>query len=112
MFISVDQALNLWHELELAYREENRYGGDTAEIYAYTLMPHSPAWARNPDSAIFREDFERLYVNAKGSLCYIIGKFMEKYKCGVTIDDANFALWATSSVVFSHRCHIQIKKED
>lgn len=75
-------------------------------------MPHSPMYARNPDSEVFADDMDKLYHNAKGSLCYIIDKFMEKYKCGVTVDDANFALWATSSAVFNHRCHVKIIKEE
>jgi hypothetical protein len=36
--LSIQQELLVWSELTAAYYGENKYGGDTAEIYAYRLM--------------------------------------------------------------------------
>ncbi len=43
--ISTVQALSVWAELEAAYRGDNGFGGNTAEIYVYTLMQNQPQGA-------------------------------------------------------------------
>ena len=43
--MSIPQALDVWHDLELARRGEHGFGGHTAEIYAYRLAAESPALA-------------------------------------------------------------------
>ena len=111
MNISIDQALNIWYELELAFQGKNSFGGDMAEIYCYTLMPHSPAYARNPQSEMFADTMEKLYRDAKNSLCGVINKFIEKHKCLITIDGTYFTEWEEGNYDFSHRCHVKIEKE-
>lgn len=46
--ITINQALNFWNQLVKCYYN-NSYGGDSTEIYTYTMMPHSPFYANNPD---------------------------------------------------------------
>ena len=36
------EMMHLWGELVECYHGVNGYGSDTAEIYAYRLMPYSP----------------------------------------------------------------------
>lgn len=41
--LTTRQLIDLWCQLEDCYHGRNGYGGDTAEIYSYSLQPYSPA---------------------------------------------------------------------
>lgn len=49
MYISTAQALTIYDELLKASYGDNSYGGDTAEIYLYTMIPHRPSYPSDKD---------------------------------------------------------------
>lgn len=43
MYCSIHQALGIWDDLRDALEGKHHFGSDTAEIYAYRLMPNNPS---------------------------------------------------------------------
>ena len=78
--LSIDQVIDVWSELEAAYRGENGYGGDTAEIYVYRLMPRAPG---SPDP--------QAYLDANQALLHLLRRFEDLHP------DAEITLYATRS---------------
>ena len=78
--ISIDQALDVWSELEAAYYGENGYGGNTAELYVYRLMPRAPG---GPDP--------QAYLDANQALLHLLRRFKGVHP------DAVITLYATRS---------------
>jgi hypothetical protein len=102
----MNQALDIWSELWQAYYGKNGYGGDTAEIYAYKLMPYSPTINLDGDS--FTDGNRVSYVKAQYSLYHIVIKFINDNNCTITIDGKSPTDWLESQI-FDHRCHVQVK---
>lgn len=82
--LSINQLLDVWNELVRAYYGENGFGGDTAEIYAYQLMPCSPLAERGDADAQAHRG-----AMAGQSLRNILLKFSEDFNCSVYINDGN-----------------------
>jgi len=101
--ISIAQALGFWSELWKAYYGENGYGGNTAEIYAYTLMPHSPTLEKDGFEEIKRE----AGLQAAKSLHALLVKFQEQEKCKIRINGKLLGEWFTRRP-FLYRCHIKV----
>lgn len=106
--ISVAQAVYIWDDLTTALNGTNGFGGHTAEIYAYRLMPYSPSFAQDPQSEICREVHEQLVHNAGQSLLELLRLFQQKHRCDITIDDKPFNRYDHSWEGFSHRVHVEI----
>jgi hypothetical protein len=93
-----DGFLSLWTELVEAYHGINGFGGDTAEIYAYTLMPFSyapDAFAEGQQAGLRRliaicQEFERLMI------------------CKLLLDGFSLAEWQVNAFAFKHRVHIKV----
>ena len=66
--ITVNQALTFYAQLTKCLTNTNGYGGDTAEIYVYTLMEHSPSYASNRESTFAQEDVKQA-IDALLRLC-------------------------------------------
>lgn len=77
--ISMDQVLDVWTDLEAAYYGKNGYGGDTAEIYVYRLMPRIPNGAPDDDD----------YLKANQALFSLLRRFQSMHS------DAAISLYAT-----------------
>ena len=117
MFISTHQALMLWAQLEDCYSGRNGYGSDTAEIYAYTVMPHSPSFAANPEKAInsplIGECTKEMLLNAAASLVSVVNMFCKHRGCTAEIDGFTPNMWISQeSGLFIHRCLIKIQKKE
>lgn len=69
--VSVSQLLDVWMELEDAYRGENTYGGHIAEVYRYLVQQHSPAWKCESES------------KAEATLINILKLFAEKRNANI-----------------------------
>src|SRR5262249_25383349 len=65
--LSMAQALLIWSELMDAYHGKNGFGGDTAEIYMYRLMPYDPALVHDPTA-----DHNGTVDQANRSLCSLL----------------------------------------
>jgi hypothetical protein len=125
--LSMVQALALWSELESAFHGDNSYSGDTAEIYAYRLMPHDPlglSYIDRSRNAVGREIFEGLagesardlLRNAAQSLRALILHFEATHsrtRVLVNAGDAGMipaAEWLATNF-FTHRIHVQVVQE-
>ena len=109
--ISMNQALGVWSELWQAFYGENGYGGDTAEVYAYTLMPHIPALAKettdDAKSSIFKEIQEETALSAAKSLYALLSKFSKDNECKIEIEGDELGEWLLKTP-FRHRWHVKI----
>ena len=109
----------MWSELEEARHGTNSYGGDTAEIYAYRVMGHSPAVsamkaAQQADrhhrpSGMLYESVMEDYATAKASLLSLCDYFARLYKVSITFDGVPEHEWKK---VFGHRVHVQVLKRE
>ena len=84
--ISINQLLKVWGELVLAYAGKNKFGGDAVEIWAYQLMPFSPAM----ESDVSEKGARRNTVVGQ-SLRNVLVKFSEDFDCAVYVDGVNLS---------------------
>ncbi len=112
--ISMNQALSIWSELWQAYYGKNGFGGDTAEIYAYRLMPYVPDVHAHHNSQ-YRESQSYIFRNmdvsekAAHSLCELLYAFQKETNCDITIDGESIGDWFhDQGSLFDHRCHVKI----
>jgi hypothetical protein len=103
--ISVDQALSVWAELEDAYRGDHSYGGHTAEIYAYRLMPMSPLYLQHSLLAA-QDEIEKLETDAAADMYLLLEKFRETRRCVIEVNGE--PLSGTRQTRFTHRWHVRI----
>lgn len=111
--MSTKQALDLLHELELCYYGENGFGSDTAEVYAYQLLPHSPSAAGPPPQpgSIFYEEWVRRAHEAADNLGAVLKEFMSyRPDVAVEIDDHEPFDKDHPVAPFAHRVHVRITK--
>ena len=101
--ISIDQALDVWSEFVDAYYGKNSYGGDTAEIYIYRLMPRTPGGPDDDD-----------YLRANQALSSLLLRFQSRYADALISlyatrkdDGRRFGTWVHKCQE-SHRHHIRI----
>jgi hypothetical protein len=105
MYLTINQALNIWDKLVSAYYGTNTYGGNVAEIYLYECMEHSPIFARNSQSTFAQDDVER----AKYALKDLMNRFRELYSDARLTDEEG----APVELIGTHRWHIKVvSRED
>lgn len=109
MGLSIDQALEVWKDLEDAYNGESRYAGDTCEIYAYRLIPYSSAWTM-PNSPIMGDEYRRLCKLAAQNLTALLRKFEEVRQVKITVADDPYDK-DHDVEPFSHRVHVTIAED-
>lgn len=111
--VSMNQALSIWSELWQAYYGDNSYGYDTAEIYAYRLMPYSPTYQMsNRCDESFKEQNEQVERDAAFSMRNIAYHFAKEMDCIVIIDGDDVDTWRFKNPLFSHRCHVKVIRND
>lgn len=112
MTVSLLALVGVWGELVEAYHGVNRYGGNTAEIYAYRLMPYSPT-AHTHGS---KRHMNVVASQAAHALCAIVDEFCMQYECHAKIDALPIEEWCLRVIhgahVFDHRCHVRIAKKE
>jgi len=109
--ISMNQALGIWSELWQAYYGNNGFGGDTAEIYAYRIMPYSPRFKMDPTD----ENDKAAGLMAAKSLYALLKKFSEDNECKIEImhgkwNRREIRPWFIEEPFF-HRCHVRVTKK-
>jgi hypothetical protein len=108
----MNQALSIWGELWQAYYGKNGYGSDTAEFYAYRVMPYEPVVA-GANAKDFRETetFKRAshtaYAKAANSLVNLLIKFESESDCHLEVNGKSIREWAGTEY-FDHRCHVKV----
>lgn len=105
--VSMNQALSIWSDLWQAYYGNNAYGSDTAEIYAYRVMPYSPTF--NMSGETFQESNDELRINAVNSLVALCKKFAKENDCVIEINRFPLDKWiSTIGREFDYRCHVRV----
>jgi len=114
MYISIEQALNIYDELLDAKNGINGYGGTVAEIYVFRVMPYSPFYSMHHEGKTFDEDnrmIEKKAAEDFHTLCYI---FAKKHEVSIFVNDLELNTWInqvrSGESVFSHRVHVEVKK--
>ena len=100
------QLATLWGELVDAYWGKNSFGGDEAEIYAYTLQPANPQMyleSTRPKAEIV------LGRQASRALCETLEIFCVHYECRVLVDGVPFRKALKHPLI--HRCHVKIVRK-
>lgn len=107
--VSLKQFLDVWVELEKALHGENSFGGDTAEIYAYRLMPHSPSFAHANPTGMVLETKQEIQREAAEALAAIAKEFEQRYSVEILIDEETVDDWVEfHAESFGHRCLVQV----
>lgn len=106
--ISMSQALRVWSELWQAYYGNNGYGGDTAEIYAYTLQPRTPSMDMEQPGNSFAGLHDKVGLQAAKSLYALLFLFRNKHDCGIQVNGRVLGEWFMSTP-FVHRCHVKVE---
>jgi hypothetical protein len=97
--LSPTQLLQLWTQLLTAYFGENQFAGQTAEIYAYTLFPHSPSYAVN--------ELGPQHVLAASNLEQVLALFCSQFDCAVTVNGRPFRGRVQP---FGHRLYVEVRR--
>jgi hypothetical protein len=111
--LSMNQALSIWEDLWQAYYNDNRFGGDVAEIYAYRLMPYNPTY-HSPGSVefcktdTFKMAEREVCDRAKESLVALLKKFVIENKCRITVNDREVDDWGYTNELFDWRCNVKV----
>ena len=108
LHLSIAQALSVWTDLELALAGRHGFGGHTAEIYLYRLMPYDPAAHTALPSA--RRDEAETAMNrmATENLCELVEYFIQtREECAdVRIQGVSFSEW--SREILAYRVQVEV----
>lgn len=102
-------ALDVWGELVAAYEGQNGFGGHTAEIYAFRLLPPGP---RYPYATLSEADQARI---AAENLTQILRRFQKLYSCEIGLagcsDKGTRVLDLDRETVppFLYRTHVSVR---
>lgn len=124
MNITIEQVLDIYDELYLAMKGEqiNDFeNGNIAEIFIFTILPHSPVYSMQRDCGNFDKQndlLEKKAAESLHSLCYV---FSQKHKVEINIKidiNSNNRIdlheWIkkirNEEIHFSHRVYIEVIK--
>ncbi len=112
----MQQALSIWSDLESALHGTNSFAGDTAEIYIYRLLTHSPGLGRYggveldrmmSGSGIIAEGLREDYDNANTSLHDLLKHFAKEHGATIEVNDKELGAWLKTAR-FTHRVHVKV----
>lgn len=114
MYISIEQALDVYDDLIDALNGVNGFGGNVAEIYCFRIMPSSPTYSMYNEGKIWDEEnrmLEKKTAEDFHSLCHI---FAKKHNAKISIDGEELHTWIskirTEEIRFFHRVHVEVQK--
>jgi hypothetical protein len=112
MTVSMTEILGIWGDLVEAFHHVAIFG-ETAEIYAYRLMPYSPTAHTHRNKRMADE----IATQAAHALCALVEQFCRKYECEAEIDNMPLAQWRRAHTYaggscFDHRCYVRIIRKD
>jgi hypothetical protein len=108
--LSMQQALSIWSDLEAAYYRRNGFGGDTAEIYMYRLMPRCPGGEESLAGRkcdLFDDMAKELISNANKALYSLLKHFAEVRNVNIEVYDNPLGPWLKHAD-YSHRVHVKV----
>lgn len=106
--LSIVQLVELWSRLEQCYYGDDAYGGDTAEIYAYTLQSRSPQLEHQPLTDNAAREKLRLAWQARNTLFEVCVLFASKRGVGIEIDGLPLYDWKQQVTYLDHRAHVRV----
>lgn len=108
--LSQKQLVSVWSDLEQAYFKKNRFGGNTAEIYAYRFHGHSPTLAAPCAESGFLYDLQvEQYRECAKTFVAVLEWFAKERNCKIFIDDLTLSAWKRKNKEFVHRAHVRIE---
>lgn len=116
MYISIEQALDVYDDLIEALHGKHGFGGDVAEIYTFRIMPFSPTYSMHNEGKMWDSDnrmIEKRAAEDFHSLCHI---FAKKHDASISIDDIELNEWINKirieEIRFFHRVHVKVLKNE
>lgn len=121
--LSTIQILQLWHQLERAFYDDNTYGGTIAEIYQYTLMRSCPSVDAKklrgdvPSSirSLTEESANEAFQEANEGLYSVLAHFIKQLAISnnepgvrILIEEREFGTWVRELGQW-HRMHIKVE---
>jgi hypothetical protein len=108
--LSQQQLLRLWSELDDALYGKNGFGADTAEIYAYTVLPADPTVDSASPAAMREKARRENALQAARTLHSVLVLFSEMRDCVITVDNDKLGKWLLFEP-FDHRVHVTVRKK-
>ena len=103
---SMAQALSVWSDLEVALAGTNKFGGDTAEIYAYRLQEYSPYVASGSDGPFTREAKLEAAQRASDTIAELLKHFAKTRSAKIWVDGISLSRW--KRMPEPHRFHVKV----
>lgn len=113
MYISIEQAIDVYNDLIEAKNGTHGFGGTVAEIYVYRLMPYSPSYSMHTGKMNDEDNrmLEKKSAEDFHTLCHI---FTKKHEVLIEIDGMDIHEWIskvrTGEIIFCHRVHVEVKQ--
>lgn len=110
--ITLMQALSLWSALEEARHGTSSFGGDTCEIYMYTVMPFTPALGQKNSTSIESPGFvgdslREAYDQANTTLFEMLDLFAKTHRVKIEVDGKALGPWLKTARN-QHRVHVHV----
>lgn len=111
------QLVELWSELEQCYYNDNSYGGDVAEIYAYRLQEYNPilaiALVKGTTGGFFDVAIRKAAISAAKNLYHLLILFSETRTVKIDVElpgqeSKELGTWLLEAELH-HRCHVKIR---
>jgi hypothetical protein len=108
--VGLVQFAGIWSELMEALFDCNKFGGTTAEIYAYRMQSNSPALSEHrlagyPEDGFWYKDLLKRAQQSADTLAQILLLFKEHYKCKIYVNEK---LFRKKIPPFDHRVHVRV----
>jgi hypothetical protein len=113
-YLSTVQILVIWDQLTECLYDDNSYGGDTAEIYFYTILPNNPSidtLRRDENYTGFMADAAKEAVRcANASYVAVLKHFEKVHNAKVTVTDGGVPEGLDWIVDYGtwHRMHVKV----
>lgn len=104
--ITLPELLALWDELRDAEAGTNRWGGDTAELYAFRFGRHCPQLdigGFDPNSKFRMEDA----LGRSKALYELLDHYAKTRGARIRVNGRLYGKWILKEP-FVHRCHVQV----
>lgn len=108
MYISIEQAIDVYDDLFQAMNGTHGFGGNEAEIYVFRLLPSNPGYERGVESPLFGIDnklSEKKAAEEFHTLCHI---FATKHNSDIKINNLQYNDWISKIRIEEIRFHDRI----
>jgi hypothetical protein len=117
--IGLTQALSLWSDLEAAYYNESKYGGNVAELYIYRFQPHAPLAERGrgqPRSSLAGKAWHDVTSQANRDLYALLDHFTKVHEDAIVEVEHPEGFKAIgpwlAEAMYDHRVHVRVTRKE